>query len=160
MKCSLVVPALLLSLVFVSSCTEKEEGSSATPETTVETEPQPQKKVVTDEKPDDAKVSADTSAPTPPAPPATAPTAAPANTSADQAKLEKKDYYTEENLAEAKKILATMTPEMKEKILTEMKGGSKIAAIKVLRAESGSSLAVQKLTVEMLAISEGVSALF
>lgn len=157
MKCSLFVPAVLLSLVFVSSCTEKEEDSSATPEATVETEPQPQKKVVTEENPTDEKVSAETSAP---APPATAPTTAPAKSSADQATLEKKDYYTEENLAEAKKIIATMTPEMKEKILTEMKGGSKIAAIKVLRAESGSSLAVQKLTVEMLAISEGVSALF
>ncbi|MAS94687.1 MAG: hypothetical protein CMO55_15925 [Verrucomicrobiales bacterium] len=159
MKCSLFVPAVLLSLVFVSSCTEREEGSSATPEPTVETEPQPQKKVVTEEKPTTEKVSAETSAPAPPAPPVTSPTTAPAK-SADQAKLEKKDYYTEENLAEAKKILSTMTPEMKEKILTEMKGGSKIAAIKVLRAESGSSLAVQKLTVEMLAISEGVSALF
>jgi len=49
-----------------------------------------------------------------------------------------------------------MKPETRAQIIEHMKARQKIKAVKALRANHSSSLAISKLTVELIAIEEGV----
>ncbi len=80
--------------------------------------------------------------------------------SPDMEILRTKDYYTEENLKISDEVIAGLSPEIKEQVLDSMRGKRKIMAVKFLRENSETSLAVSKLTAERMAIKEGISAGF
>jgi len=80
----------------------------------------------------------------------------PEQTSTAQQKLEAKFYYTGENVAIANALLEELPPATRQSILENVRDGRKVEAVKLIRNFRKTSLAVSKLAVEMLAISEGV----
>ena len=89
-----------------------------------------------------------------PAPPS--PEASPTPPSTAQQKLEAQSYYTKANLAVANPLIEGLSPAIRQSILEHVGNGKKIEAVKLIRNVQKTSLAVSKLAVEMIAISEGV----
>ena len=75
---------------------------------------------------------------------------------AAQQKLEAQSYYTEENVAAATALIESLPPATRQSILDNFRQGKKIDAVKLIREVEKTSLAISKLAVEMIAISEGV----
>jgi hypothetical protein len=80
--------------------------------------------------------------------------------SAEMTILQSQAYYTDENLKISDEVIAAISPEINEQVLNLMRDKKKLDAVKLLRANSETSLAVTKLTVERMAIAEGISAGF
>lgn len=73
-----------------------------------------------------------------------------------QQKLESQTYYNAENVAAANAVIENLSPQANEAIMDAMRRGRKIEAVKLAREAEKTSLAVSKLTVEMMAIAAGI----
>ncbi len=151
MKTHPSIPATVcLFLLCVSSCKDGEKTVSEAPDSKPVPEAQAPVEKVAPPKTQEEKS----------APSSAVPSVAVGKSTGDQKILAGKSYYNDENLAEARGLINKMSAEVKEQILTEMKAKRKVSAVKITREQAKTSLAVSKLTVELIAIEAGVSAGF